>query len=90
MNIFENKKVLIFVLSAVLLIGIALLFFPGFLKPVVKPVANRIQTSAEINQINNQSKDTSLDSIKKDLNNTKLDDADKELNLIDKEINAAI
>ena len=90
MNIFENKKTLIFILSAVLLIFIALLFFPGFLIPVVKPAIQNIQTDAEVNQINTQSKDTSLDAIKKDLDNTKLDDVDKELNLIDKEINAAI
>jgi hypothetical protein len=90
MNIFENKKTLIFFLSAVLIIGIALLFFPGFLKPVVKPAIQKIQTDAEVDQINTQSKDTSTESIKNDLDNTKLDDVDKELILIEKEIDTAI
>ncbi len=87
MNIFENKKNFILILSSILLIVIALLFIPGLFRAKFKPA---IETDTEITQIKSQAKDTSLESIKKDLDNTKLDDIDRELNLIDKELNASI
>lgn len=87
MNLFENKKNFILILSVMLIVVIALLFFPGFLKPQYNKSASG---DAEITQINTQSSDTSLESIKKDLNSTELDNIDKELNLIDKELDAAI
>ncbi len=87
MNLFSNKKTAIFVLSSGLVILIALLFFPNLFASR-KPLGSR--ESAEVTQIKTQSKDTSLDSIKNDLDKTSVDNVDKELDSIEKEIDTSI
>lgn len=87
MDIFNNKKVSIIILSSGLLILIVLSIFPNIFGRRIIPTKKE---SAEISQIRTQSNDTSLDSIKKDLDNTDVSNLDKELDSIEKEINAAI
>lgn len=87
MNLFENKRLAIFILSVGLLILIILLFFPNYLGKGAVP---SIRESNELTQIKMQSKDTSLESIKDDLDKTDVENVDKELNGIEKEIDAAI
>ncbi len=87
MNIFQNKKLAIVILSSALLIIIGILFIPNLWGKKVNIINKE---NPEITQIKSQSQDTSLDSIKKDLNNTDIDNVDRELNSIDKELNASI
>ena len=87
MDIFNNKKVAIIILSSGLLILIVLSIFPNIFGRRTVPAEKE---NAEITQIKTQSNDTSLDSIKKDLDATDVNSLDKELNGIEKEINAAL
>ena len=87
MNLFQNKKLAIILLSSVLIILIALMFIPNLM-------GNRLQKlpaeSTEIIKIRTQSSDTSLDSIENDLDNTDIENIDQELNSIEKEIDASM
>lgn len=87
MNLFTNKKITIFILSAALIILISVLFFPNLFG---KKTTSTAKEGAEITEIKTQSEDTSLESIKNDLNKTNVDGVDKELKSIEKEINTAI
>ena len=87
MDIFNNKKVAIIILSSGLLILIVFSIFPNIFGRRTIPAEKE---NTEITQIKTQSNDTSLDSIKKDLDNTDVSNLDKELNNIEKELNAAI
>jgi uncharacterized protein YxeA len=87
MNLFSNKKITIFILSAALIILISVLFFPNLFSNKTTPTSRE---SAEVTEIKTQSKDTSLESIKNDLDKTNVDGVDKELESIEKEINTAI
>lgn len=87
MNLFTNKKVTIFILSAALIILISVLFLPNLFGD---RETSTTKEGAEITEIKTQSKDTSLESIKNDLDKTNVEDVDKELDSIEKEINTAI
>jgi len=80
---------IIFVLSAGLLVLIVLLLFPNIFNREVA-IKKVVKDDPEITMIKNQSKDTSIDSIKEDLEKTELDNIDSEFDLIEEEINAAL
>ena len=80
---------IIFVLSAGVLVLIVLLLFPNiFSREIV--VKKLLKDDPEITLIKSQSSDTSIDSIKEDLEKTELDNIDSEFDLIEEEINVAL
>lgn len=87
MNLFSNKNWNLIVLSSGLLILIIAIFFPNIFGKRPAPIQKE---GKEIVQIKTQSNDTSLDSIKNDLDATQVDNVDKELNTIENELNASI
>ncbi len=87
MNIYSNNKIVILILSAGLIILISVLFFPNIFG---RKIAQPIREDSEIVQIKTQSKDTSVDSIQNDLNKTDVENIDKEMDSIEKEIDTSI
>lgn len=86
MNIYSNKWFLVG-LSSVLLILIVMLLFPNIFQGAKKMVQLE---NPEITQIKTQSKDNGTDAIKKDLDNTNVENADREMKQIEVEIDAAL
>lgn len=80
---------IIFILSAGLLVLIVLLLFPNIFNREIT-VKKIVKDDPEITMIKNQSNETSIDSIKEDLEKTELDNIDSEFDLIEEEINASI
>ena len=87
MNFFSNNKITIIILSAGLIIVIAVLFFPNLFGVKITQV---IRQDSEITQITTQSKDTSIESIQKDLEKTDVENIEREMDSIEKELNAVI
>jgi len=84
---YLTKRTTIFALSVALLILIVYLFLPSYF--ATKKMALAPKENAEVAKITTQSNDTSLDSIKKDLEATNVSDLDMELNDIQKELDTA-
>lgn len=80
---YLTKKSTIFALCVGLLILIVYLFLPNFFGKKNNTTPTQ---SAEIMQIKTQSSDTSVDSIKKDLDATNMNNLDAELNDIQTQI----
>jgi len=84
---FTNTKTTIIILSAGLVIFIAILFLPNLFGSSISNIS-RTTKNPEITAINTQSKDTTTESIKKDLEATDVTNLYQELDSIEQEINA--
>ncbi|OGM20025.1 hypothetical protein A2863_02400 [Candidatus Woesebacteria bacterium RIFCSPHIGHO2_01_FULL_38_9b] len=83
MKLISSKNFL-FLLAALLVVALGIMALYSYNKP--KPKSQNT-FNKELNQIKSQSGSDSLEAIEKDVNDTELNDIDKELQSIDNELN---